>query len=450
MFAPDVKIALVMAVMLAPSLTCVGPREAPGSAAGGGARAGTGEARQALCQGLIIANVTVYPETYHWEDAAHLLSVSEGFGPRTLELSVASSVEPSVDVTGTATGTFPSASAQPAAGTAGIPGLPPITEFPGQPGAPFPPFPPFPPGTSTGPGIPFSPGGPGTPGTRAPEDCQPAWGMPGGCMPSNGQPSWNMPGNGAPSNGQPSWNMPGNGAPSNGQPSWNMPGNGAPSNGQPSSNMPGDGAPFNGAALGLPGGCGPTLSDISAAVGFSVSESVTLQAGTIYFVPTAAYARVSAYPVFQKITWDIVSLGGWNLGVGPAGGIVVGSGVVLKPVGIYFATYRIYDLATMGGGVLNPGPILDPPANGTGAGATGTGGAGGDAGGTGGDAGGTGGDAGAGGAGGNAGAGGAGGAGATGGAGGDAGAGGAGATGGTGTTGGTGATGGTGGSGGGP
>ncbi|KYF94799.1 hypothetical protein BE20_05490, partial [Sorangium cellulosum] len=223
--------------------------------------------------------------------------------------------------------------------------------------------------------------------------------------------------------------------PSNGQPSWNMPGNGAPPNGQPPWNMPGNDAPPNGASLGLPGGCAPTLSDISAAVGFSVSENVTLQASSVYFVPTAAYARVSAYPVFQKITWDIVSLGGWNLGIGPAGGVVVGSGVVLKPVGVYFATYRIYDLAAMGGGVLNPGPILDPPTNGAGGngpGGNGAGGAGADTGaggatGAGGDtgAGGAGGDLGAGGAGGGPGAGGAGGDAGTGGAGGDVGTGGA-------------------------
>ncbi|KYF71723.1 hypothetical protein BE17_05425, partial [Sorangium cellulosum] len=91
-----------------------------------------------------------------------------------------------------------------------------------------------------------------------------------------------------------------------------------------------------------------------------MSESITLEASTSYFAPTAAYARVSAYPVFQKITWDIVSLGGWSFGVGPAGGVVVGSGVVLKPVGVYFATYRAYDLAAMGGGVVSPGPILNP------------------------------------------------------------------------------------------
>ncbi|WP_437969373.1 hypothetical protein WMF04_08775 [Sorangium sp. So ce260] len=154
-----------------------------------------------------------------------------------------------------------------------------------------------------------------------------------------------------------------------------------------------------------------------------MSETITLQASSTYFVPTAAYARVSAYPVFQKITWDIISIGGWGWGAGSAGGIAVGSGVVLKPVGVYFATYRVYDLAAMGGGVINPGPILGPPMDGAGgAGAGDTGGNAG-AGGGGGDAGAssTGGDPGTGGAGGDAGASGTGGDPGTGGAGGDGG-----------------------------
>ncbi|WP_437877499.1 hypothetical protein [Sorangium sp. So ce513] len=355
MFAPDIKIVPGMAMVLFSSLTCVGPREAPEPADGGGVHAGTGEARDALCLGQMITNVIVLPETYHWEDPAHVLSVAEGFGPRTLDIAVSASVQPTVSVTGTATGTVTPAGAQPAVGTTAIPGLPPIFGIPGLP--PFFGAPGTDPGSGTPgtPGASFFPSAPGAPGSRAPTDCQPPWSM-SDCTPSNGQPWWS-----GPSNGQPS--------------------NGAPSSGALLGR-----APFLG-----PGSCGLSLSDISAALGFSVSESITLQASSTYFVPTAAYARISAYPVFQKITWDIVSTGGWGWGAGPAGG-VLGSGVVLKPIGVYFATYRAYDFALMGGGVVSPGPILDPAGTGGGsgtggdAGAGGTGGAGG-AGGAGGEAG---------------------------------------------------------------
>ncbi|XXT21909.1 hypothetical protein WME94_10145 [Sorangium sp. So ce429] len=398
MFAPDIKFTPGMAMLLVSSLTCVGPREAPEPADSGGVHAGTGEARGALCHRQTITNVIVLPETYRWEDPAHVLSVAEGFGPRTLDVAVSASVQPTVSITGTATGTVTPAGTQPATGTTGIPGVPPIFGIPGLPsffGTP---------GTGPGsgmlgtPGMSFFPNTPGAPGTRAPTDCQPPWNMSEECTPSNGQPWWSAPSNGAPSNGAPS-----NGAPSNGAPS-----NGAPSNGA----LPGSSALFG------PGSCGLTLSDVSAALGFSVSETITLQASSTYFVPTAAYARVSAYPVFQKITWDVVSIGSWSWGASPAS-IVVASGFVLKPVGVYFATYRAYDLAAMGGGVVSPGPLLDPPVGaggGSGAGDPGTGGAAG----TGGDPG-TGGAAGTGGAGGDPGTGGAGAAGGTGGAGGSGG-----------------------------
>ncbi|MGK3968202.1 hypothetical protein WMF38_29075 [Sorangium sp. So ce118] len=353
MFVPDIKVTLGTAAMLVSSITCVGPREAPGSADRGGVRAEIGEARGPLCYGLSIANVVVFPETYHWEDPAHLLRVAEGFGPRTLDVAVAVSVLPSVSITSTITPTNP----QPSSGSTG---------------------------------------------SRAPTNRRPSPGMPGEGMPGEGmpwvaQPSPGMPGGGMPWVAQPSPGMPGGGMPGDAQPSPGMPGGGMPGDAQPSP--------------GMAGNCTPSNAQISEALGFSVTESIALTASSTFFVPTAAFARVSAYPVFQKITWDVVSVGGWSWGGGASETVVVSSGVALKPVGVYFATYRVYDLAAIGGGVISPGPFLDPGGVGAGpgddAGAGGAGGAG-DAGGAGGvgDAGGAGGAGGAGDAGGAGGAGG--------------------------------------------
>ncbi|WP_437678875.1 hypothetical protein [Sorangium sp. So ce131] len=390
MFVPDGRITLGTAMVLVPSLTCVGPREAPEIADSGGVHVEVGEARGTLCYGQAIANVIVLPETYRWEDPAHLLSVSEGFGPRILDVAVSTSVQPSVTVTGTATNSFTPPSSQPSSGTAGFPGA--GLGFPGgfYPGASFPGAGflgmPGAGGAPVGnlPGTPGSgvfPGTPGAPGSRAPTDGQPWWNMPGDGAAPGYPPSWGMPGNGAAPGYPPSWGMPGNGTAPNDQPPWGNPGNGTAPNDLPPWDMPGS---------SLSGGCVPSSSDISDAVGFSVTESITLQASTSYFVPTAAFARVSAYPVFQKVTWDIVSVGGFAWGAGPSGtSVVVGSGVVLKPIGVYFSTDRIYDFASMGGGVISPGPILNP-ISGAGAadGAGGAGGAGGadGAGGAGGDA----------------------------------------------------------------
>src|SRR5688572_30060329 len=109
MFVPDVKRVLGTAMLLVPSITCVSPRDASEvpERADSGVPAGVGEARQALCFGQTITNVLVLPETFHWEDAAHLLRVAEGFGPRTLSVSVSASVSPAVRVLSTVTPRVP-------------------------------------------------------------------------------------------------------------------------------------------------------------------------------------------------------------------------------------------------------------------------------------------------------------------------------------------------------
>ncbi|MDI1476510.1 hypothetical protein [Polyangium sp. y55x31] len=156
----------------------------------------------------------------------------------------------------------------------------------------------------------------------------------------------------------------------------------------------------------------PADSDISKAVGFNVSEQFTLEANSTILVPAFGYARLEAYPLYQPIVWNIVC---------GRHGLTFGSGIVYKPIGVYFATSGV--------NCLPGGPIVCSPGAGAG-GAGGSGGAGG-AGGSGG-AGGAGGSGGAGGAGGSGGAGGAGGSGGAGGAGGSGGAGGAGGSGGAG------------------
>jgi hypothetical protein len=72
----------------------------------------------------------------------------------------------------------------------------------------------------------------------------------------------------------------------------------------------------------------PTNSDISKALGYDVTETVQLTAETSVLVPVDAYARVSAYPTWQKATWVVL---------GPVP-YPYGGGTVYKPIGVYFAT----------------------------------------------------------------------------------------------------------------
>jgi hypothetical protein len=358
MFVPDVKLMLGAAMMLVPSLTCVAPRETPEPLErAGGVRAEVGEARQPLCFGLTITNVLVLPETFHWEDAAHLLRVAEGFGPRTLSVSVSTSVTPAVRVLTTSTPIQPAASAT---GSRALNN--------------FWPFPAIPHDDTFGD---FQPS-PGIPGSGSLWGSQPSSGMPGSGSPWGSQPSSGMPGSGSPWGSQPSSGMPGSGSPWGSQPSSGMPGSGSqPSAGtggsgsQPSSGMGGDNTtPGAQPASGPLNDCVPSNEQISKAVGFDVSATVGLDANTVFFVPTAALARVSAYPVYQQYTWDIVSTVGWSWDNNAAETAVVGSGIAYRPIGVYFDTDLIYDLAAIGGGLIDPGPYVNP---GSGAGGAGNG-----------------------------------------------------------------------------
>ncbi|WP_437528486.1 hypothetical protein WME79_45540 [Sorangium sp. So ce726] len=309
------------------------------SADGSGVQAEVGEARAALCQGQAIVNVVALPGTYYWADDAHLLTSAEGFGPRALQVAVATSVEASVSIETSV--------------TPNIPEVPSSTNL--EPSS-------------------------RTLGSRAPTGFLPPLGIPGGGIPWGPQPSSGTPGGNAIWGSQPFPGMPGSGTPWSNRPNPMFGGgNGNGSSGsEPSSGTAGDDdAPWDTDPSGVLGGCTPSIKEISEAVGFDVGESVDLEASTTFLVPTGAYARVSAYPVFHKFTWDIVGVVGSAWGGGPIS-VIIATGSALRPTGIYFDTYRAFDFAAIGGGVVSPGPIWDPGEGGGGAGgAGGTGGTGG-------------------------------------------------------------------------
>lgn len=80
--------------------------------------------------------------------------------------------------------------------------------------------------------------------------------------------------------------------------------------------------------IALTGTYTPTNSEISAALGYDVTQIFQLTAETAVLVPIFAYARVDAYPSWQKATFAV-------LGPGP---FHFGGGVVYKPIGVYFDT----------------------------------------------------------------------------------------------------------------
>jgi hypothetical protein len=64
-----------------------------------------GTTQEAYCTGHSIVNVVIAPGTYHWEDPAHLLNSAEGFGPRTMSISISDSISPSSSESSTYTPT---------------------------------------------------------------------------------------------------------------------------------------------------------------------------------------------------------------------------------------------------------------------------------------------------------------------------------------------------------
>lgn len=64
-----------------------------------------GTAQDAYCTNHAITNVVVLPGTYHWENPLHLLDSTEGFGPRTLSMTISDSISPSASESSTYTPT---------------------------------------------------------------------------------------------------------------------------------------------------------------------------------------------------------------------------------------------------------------------------------------------------------------------------------------------------------
>jgi hypothetical protein len=70
---------------------------------------------------------------------------------------------------------------------------------------------------------------------------------------------------------------------------------------------------------------------LQAALSFSLSTSVGLVASTAVLVPTDAYYRLEAYPEYQVVDFDVR-----QDPCGPMGDVLLTTGSVYRPIGIYF------------------------------------------------------------------------------------------------------------------
>jgi len=71
-------------------------------------------------------------------------------------------------------------------------------------------------------------------------------------------------------------------------------------------------------------------------LGYSLTKGLELTASSSTAVPEGTYRRLEAYPTFQRITWEL-----WQSACGPWGGMLLATGTVLRPFGVYF---RIVDV----------------------------------------------------------------------------------------------------------
>ena len=107
--------------------------------------------------------------------------------------------------------------------------------------------------------------------------------------------------------------------------------------------------------VSLTGTYAPQNSELSAALGYSVTDSLALTADSTVPVPIDGFAQVDAYPMFQRTTFQI-------MGTACPGDLPVGGGTALKPVGVLFTTCGIVgDPACDGFGCADgvPVPIKD-------------------------------------------------------------------------------------------
>jgi hypothetical protein len=91
----------------------------------------------------------------------------------------------------------------------------------------------------------------------------------------------------------------------------------------------------------------PSHSDISKALGYDVTQTFQLTADSSVLVPVDAYARVAAYPTFQKATWTIFGLGT----------VPMGTGSTYKPIGVYFETCGCIGPDPCGTGCVSGAPL---------------------------------------------------------------------------------------------
>lgn len=90
-----VRSCALVALLAVSIAACAGSHDESAGAGEPGAPGGLGTTQQAYCVNHSIVNVVIAPGTYHWEDPAHLLNSAEGFGPRSLSVSIAASISPS-------------------------------------------------------------------------------------------------------------------------------------------------------------------------------------------------------------------------------------------------------------------------------------------------------------------------------------------------------------------
>ena len=87
----------------------------------------------------------------------------------------------------------------------------------------------------------------------------------------------------------------------------------------------------------------PKESDISTAVGYSLGKFYYLQASAAYTVEEWSYRRLEAYINYARSAWVIREAGC---------GAVLGTGVSLKPIGVYFAVRKAGSVAVPGASVI--------------------------------------------------------------------------------------------------
>jgi hypothetical protein len=94
----------------------------------------------------------------------------------------------------------------------------------------------------------------------------------------------------------------------------------------------------------------PSAADVSKAVGYAVQTRIDVAASSTWTVSSGVFQREEAYAAYQRAFWEIRDA---------ACGVLLGTGISYRPIGVFFQTVNTADIPIVDPGVFAFAPGCD-------------------------------------------------------------------------------------------